>query len=137
MKAKISVLVSALLALVWLSGCTEKTENDFDRFMAGLYTGSYLKGKASFDPGTNTWTDQSVLGNTLDAGNLANARVGVRVRTWGEDPVVTANIYVVRNTNANQTAWPLLKSIPLPMAIPAILIFMYPHRKLLLLLVWG
>lgn len=109
MKAKISVLVSALLALVWLSGCTEKTENDFDRFMAGLYTGSYLKGKANFDPGTNTWTDQSVLGNTLDAGNLANARVGVRVRTWGDDPVVTANIYVVKNTNANQTAWRFIK----------------------------
>ncbi len=109
MKAKISVLVSALLALVWLSGCTEKTENDYDRFMAGLTNGSYLKGKASFDPGTNTWTDQSVLGNTLDAGNLATTRVGVRVRSWGNDPVVTANIYVVRNTNSNQSAWRFIK----------------------------
>jgi len=109
MKAKISVLVSALVALIWLSGCTKKTENDFDRFMSGLSTGSYLKGKASFDPGTNTWTDQSVLGNTLDAGNLATTRVGVRVRSWGNDPVVTANVYVVRNTNANQTAWRFIK----------------------------
>lgn len=109
MKSKISVLASALLALFWFSGCTEKTENDFDNFMAGLYTGSYLKGKANFDPATNTWTDQSVLANTLDAGNLATTRVGVRVRSWGEDPVVTANIYVVRNTNANEAAWRFIK----------------------------
>ncbi|NBY25765.1 MAG: hypothetical protein EBQ65_09005 [Chitinophagaceae bacterium] len=109
MKAKFSILVLMLASIVWLSGCTKKTENDFNGYVAGLTTGSYLKGKATYDPGTNSWTDQSVLGNTLDAGNLATTKVGVRVRSWGNDPVVTANIYVVRNTNANQSAWRFIK----------------------------
>jgi hypothetical protein len=93
---------------VSLFSCTDKFENDFDGFVAGLTNGAYLKGKATFDPATNSWTDQSVLANTLDANNLTAARVGVKVRQWG-DPIVTANIYVVKNTDANQANWKFIK----------------------------
>lgn len=109
MNKNISILLLAFVAVIGFSGCTEKTINDFDPFMAGLTNGSYLKGLASFDPATNSWTDRSLIGNTLDAANLANARIGVKVRSWGVDPVVTANIYVVRNTSSNQASWRFIK----------------------------
>lgn len=111
---KKNIIITLLLFAITggLYSCTEKFVNDFDGFVEGLTTGSYLQGKASFDAGTNTWTDQSLLGNTLDAANLASARVGVRVRPWG-DPISTVNIYVVRNTEANQANWKFIKKITL------------------------
>lgn len=90
--------------------CTTKTENDFNNFVAGLGTGAYMKGKATFDPNTNAWTDQSILGNTLDAANLGTARIGVKIRQWG-DPVSYINIYCVRNTDGNQANWKFIKKI--------------------------
>ena len=93
---------------VSLFSCTDKTVNDFDADQAGLTTGAYLKGRASFNPGTNTWTDQSLISNTIDANNLAAAGIGVVVRQWGA-PIVTANVYVVRNTDANQANWKFIK----------------------------
>lgn len=93
---------------VSLFSCTDKFVNDFDGYIAGLTNGAYLKGKATYNAGTNSWTDQSVLANTLDANNLTTARVGVKVRQWG-DAIASANIYVVRNTDANQANWKFVK----------------------------
>ena len=108
---KKNIIIALLLFAITggLYSCTEKFVNDFDGFVEGLTTGSYLRGKNSFDPGTNSYTDQSLLGNTLDAANLATARVGVRVRPWGENQIATVNIYVVRNTEANQANWKFIK----------------------------
>ncbi len=108
---KKNIIITLLLFAITggLYSCTEKFVNDFDGFVEGLTTGSYLHGKASFDAATNTWTDQSLLGNTLDAANLATARVGVKVRQWGENQINTVNIYVVRNTDANQANWKFIK----------------------------
>lgn len=93
---------------VSLFSCTDKFENDFDGYQAGLTTGAYLKGRATFDAATNTWTDRSIISNTLDANNLSTASVGVVVRQWGS-PITTANVYVVRNTDANQANWKFIK----------------------------
>ena len=108
---KKNIIITLILFAVagGLFSCTDKTVNDFDGFVEGLTTGSYLKGKATFDPSTNTWTDQSLLGNTLDAANLATARVGVRVRQWGNSQINTVNIYVVRNSDGNQANWKFIK----------------------------
>jgi hypothetical protein len=106
-------LIIAILLFAVVSGfysCTTKTVNDFNDFVAGLGTGAYMKGKAFFDPNTNQWTDQSNLGNTLDAANLSTARIGVKVRQWG-DPISYINIYCVRNTDGNQANWKFIKKI--------------------------
>ena len=108
---KKNIIIALLLFAITggLYSCTEKFVNDFDGFVEGLTTGSYLRGKNTFDPNTNSYTDQSILSNTLDAANLASARVGVKVRPWGEKQIATVNIYVVRNTEANQANWKFIK----------------------------
>lgn len=107
MKKSINILILFIITLV--IGCTTKTENDFNGFVAGLTNGAYMKGFATFDPGTNSWTDKSILANTIDANNLANSSIGVKVRQWGL-PVSKVNVYVVKNTDANQANWKFIKA---------------------------
>lgn len=110
MKKNLIITILLFAVVTGFYSCTTKTVNDFNDFVAGLGTGAYMKGKAFFDPNTNSWTDQSILGNTLDAANLATARIGVKVRQWG-DPVSYVNIYCVRNTDGNQANWKFIKKI--------------------------
>lgn len=109
MKKSINILILSITVLVGFYSCTTKTENDFNGFVAGLTNGAYMKGFATFDPATNSWTDKSILGNTIDANNLANTSIGVRVRQWGL-PISKVNVYVVKNTDANQTNWKFIKA---------------------------
>lgn len=110
MKKNLIVTILLFAVVTGFYSCTTKTVNDFNDFVAGLGTGAYMKGKAFFDPNTNQWTDQSNLGNTLDAANLSTARIGVKVRQWG-DPISFINIYCVRNTDGNQANWKFIKKI--------------------------
>jgi hypothetical protein len=110
MKKNLIVTILLFAVVTGFYSCTTKTVNDFNDFVAGLGTGAYMKGKAFFNPANNSWTDQSILGNTLDAANLSTARIGVKIRQWG-DPVSYINIYTVRNTDGNQANWKFIKKI--------------------------
>jgi hypothetical protein len=109
MKNKLLIFPVIVALVLGFSSCTPTTKNDISEYINSFTVGAYLRGQAVLNSNTGAWVNQSTISNTIDANNLANARMGVRVRPWGS-PISKVNVYVVRGQSTKPADWKLVKS---------------------------
>jgi hypothetical protein len=108
MKNKFINLLTVLAIVTTITSCTDKTENSHSDYLNSFTTGAYLRQFQEFDPAAG-YLDKGTISNIIDAGNLANSRLGIKVRPWGA-PISKVNVYGVKGSNPNPTAWKLIKT---------------------------
>lgn len=109
MKNKLFIIPVLFAVILSVASCSKTTKNDIQEFIGAFTVGAYMRESHVFNTTSNGFVSNGNLGNTIDFGNLATAKIGRRVRPWGS-PISKVNLYVVKGQNNNPAAWKLAKS---------------------------